>query len=78
MKRLYKLIATAGILGGLMLPATVTCVVPDIDVKFVPGYGDDYGDDHDYDDDYDDDYYDDCCDDCCGGWWDFGFDFWSW
>lgn len=69
MKRLYKLIASAGLLGGTVLPATVTCNVPDINFRFVPTYDDYYYDEYYYEEHY--------YDDCCGG-FDFGFDFWNW
>jgi hypothetical protein len=70
MKRLYKWIAMAGMVGGLVLPATVTCNVPDFDVRFVPAYDDGYYEDVYYEDYYYEDYYDDG--------FDFGFDFWNW
>ena len=80
MKRLYKWMASASLAVGMILPATVTCNVPDINVKLVPTYGDDYYDDDYYEDDYhhEDYYYDDGCYDCGGGWFDFGFDYWGW
>lgn len=67
MKRWWRNTALGGLLGGLILPATITCV-PTGDV--VIGF-DDWDDDYVVVEEYE---YDDCC--CCGGgWW---FDGWWW
>ena len=68
MKRWWRNTALGSLLGGLILPATITCV-PAGDV--VIGFEDDWDDDYVVVEDVE---YDDCC--CCGGgWW---FDGWWW